>query len=112
MQLARSLGGWQNRGPFPPKDVFTRIKLQHLTVTTVFVLLLARLFGLVDRYSVNVFYGDQWKFDEATLFQKHSWLEIFRWQHGPHRQGLGGIHAMKHLRCWASSPALAWPRSG
>jgi hypothetical protein len=50
-----------------------------------------RLFRLVDHYSVNIFFCDQWKFNEATLFQNHSWLEIFRWQHGPHRQGLGGI---------------------
>jgi len=53
--------------------------------------LVVRLFRLVDRYAVNILFCDQWKFDDATLFQNHSWLEIFRWQHGPHRQGLGGI---------------------
>src|SRR5260370_8579640 len=64
---------------------------QHLAVASAFILLAVRLFRLVEQYSVNILFGDQWQFDEATLFQNHSWLEIFRWQHGPHRQGLGGI---------------------
>lgn len=53
--------------------------------------LAVRLFWIVERYAVNILLGDQWVFDDATLFQKHSLLQIFRWQHGPHRQGLGGI---------------------
>ncbi len=36
-----------------------------------------RLFHFIDRYAVN------------TLFWDHSWWELFTWQHGPHRQGLG-----------------------
>ena len=28
---------------------------------------------------------------DSTLLEQHSWWEIFRWQYGPHRQGLGGI---------------------
>jgi hypothetical protein len=60
-------------------------------VAAVFVALSIRLFIIVYRYSVNIFFGDQWKFNDATLFQNHSFLEIFRWQHGPHRQGLGGL---------------------
>src|ERR1051326_4374068 len=52
-----------------------------------------RLFTLISRYAVNVFFMDQWDFNEATLFQKHSLWEMFSWQHGPHRQGLGAILA-------------------
>jgi hypothetical protein len=57
----------------------------------VFVALSIRLFLIVNRYSVDIFFGDHWDFEDATLFQKHTWLEIIRWQHGPHRQGLGGL---------------------
>jgi hypothetical protein len=67
------------------------MRLQHLAVASAFIVLALRLFRLVDHYAVNIFFGDQWQFNDATLFQDHSWLEIFRWQHGPHRQGLGGI---------------------
>jgi len=63
----------------------------HLAVSTVGVLCAARLIHLVELYSVNIFFGDQWQFDEATIFQPHSLIEIFRWQHGPHRQGVGGV---------------------
>jgi len=53
--------------------------------------LAGRLFLIVKSYSVNILYHDQWVFDDATIFQSHSLLEIFRWQHGPHRLGVGGV---------------------
>jgi hypothetical protein len=54
-------------------------------------LLAARLFRLVHRYAVNIFFWDQWDFYNATLFEHHSLWQMFRWQHGPHRQGVGAI---------------------
>ncbi len=51
----------------------------------------ARIFVLISRYAVNIFFWDQWNFDDATLFQKHSLWQMFAWQHGPHRQGLGAL---------------------
>jgi hypothetical protein len=62
-----------------------------LAVSTVGILCAVRLIYLADRYSVNIFFGDQWQFDEATVFQTHSLIEVFRWQHGPHRQGVGAV---------------------
>lgn len=59
-----------------------------------FVLLAARLFLLVSRNAINIFYNDQWDFYDATLFQKHPLWEIFRWQYGPHRLGLGPLVSM------------------
>jgi len=53
--------------------------------------LFARLLVFVSHYAVNIFFMDQWDINEATLFQKHSLWEMFRWQQGPHRQGLGAI---------------------
>lgn len=55
------------------------------------IALAARLLTLISRYAANVFFMDQWDFNDATLFQPHSLWEMFRWQHGPHRQGLGAV---------------------
>src|SRR5713101_806490 len=62
-----------------------------LVVGLVFFLYAARLFRLISRYAVNIFFSDQWDFNNATLFQKHSIWQMFAWQHGPHRQGLGAL---------------------
>lgn len=51
----------------------------------------ARMFRLISRYAVNVFFADQWDFNNATLFEKHSLWQAFDSQHGPHRQGLGAL---------------------
>jgi hypothetical protein len=64
---------------------------RHIFVFGVSLLLVVRLFRLVSHYAVNIFFSDQWDFDDATLFQKHTLWEMFRWQHGPHRQGLGAV---------------------
>ena len=60
-------------------------------VFSVSLFLAVRLFRQVSRYAVNIFFSDQWDFNDATLFQKHTLWEMFRWQHGPHRQGLGAL---------------------
>ena len=73
-----------------------------LFVLATTALLAARLFRLVDRYAVNIFFWDQWDFNNATLFQNHSLWEMFRWQHGPHRQGAGAIVS------WLIEPWFRW----
>lgn len=60
-------------------------------IVAAFVFGVIRVFTLVQLYAVNVISKDGWMYEDATLFQQHSWLEIFRWQHGPHRLGLGAI---------------------
>jgi hypothetical protein len=65
-------------------------------------LVAARLFRLVNRYAVNILFWDQWDFSNATLFQKHSLWQMFRWQHGPHRQGVGAIVS------WLIEPMFRW----
>jgi hypothetical protein len=59
------------------------------------------IFYFIDRYSVDVPFWDQWNFYSA-FFQQHSLWEIFTWQHGPHRQGLGFflIWAINELTGW------------
>jgi hypothetical protein len=49
------------------------------------------MFWLISLYAVNIFFADQWAFNDATLFQKHSLWQMFAWQHGPHRQGVGAL---------------------
>jgi hypothetical protein len=80
----------------PPQDSSLRhreSRWQGFVVLAIVFALAGRLFLLISRYAVNIFFMDQWDFNEATLFQKHSLWEMFRWQHGPHRQGLGAIVA-------------------
>jgi len=62
-------------------------------VAIVFAALAFRLFRLTAQYAVNIFFWDQWDFNDAALFGRRSVWGIFRFQHGPHRQGLGGLLA-------------------
>jgi hypothetical protein len=65
--------------------------LPHFLVSATYLLLGVRFFALISQYAVNILFWDQWDFDDATLFQHHSILEMFRWEHAPHRQGLGAL---------------------
>lgn len=62
-----------------------------LVVAAAFVFYAARMFLLISRHAVNIFFWDQWAFNDATLFQQHSLWQMFAWQHGPHRLGLGAL---------------------
>jgi hypothetical protein len=59
-------------------------------LVSAFIVLTARLAWFVDRYAVNVFFWDQWDFLHG-LFAGADWWALFRWQHGPQRQGLGNL---------------------
>ena len=52
-----------------------------------FGLLCGRLFGLIDRYSVNVLFWDQWDLFDPIFEHASAW-ELFRFRFGPHRQGI------------------------
>ena len=62
---------------------------------------LIRLVMLVDRFTIDVPYWDQWTFYQAD-FAPHTAWERFTWQHGPHRQGLGAplTAAVNQLSGW------------
>ncbi len=60
-------------------------------VGLVFVVLAVRFFTLISTYAVNIFFVDQWDFNNATLFQHHSLWQMFDWQHGPPRLGVGAL---------------------
>ncbi len=52
--------------------------------------LLLRLLVFVRRFSIDLVYWDQWGFLDP-FFRQASLLEAFRWQHGPHRQGVASL---------------------
>lgn len=102
-----------NRQPetLSPTHEHAAIKRNAVPWPLLFVLLstalvAARLFRLVNRYAVNILFWDQWDFSNATLFQQHSLWQMFRWQHGPHRQGVGAIVA------WLIEPMFRWNSRG
>ena len=64
-----------------------------VAVWIVFLFYAARFFHLISHWAVNIFFWDEWDVTNATLFQHHSLWEIFTWQIGPQREGLGGVFA-------------------
>jgi hypothetical protein len=60
-----------------------------LAVAAIAAALGTRFFLMIRKYSVNIFFMDQWDFLNAFFQQKTSVLNLFRWQHGPHREGVG-----------------------
>ncbi|MGE0127062.1 MAG: hypothetical protein AB7U82_03065 [Blastocatellales bacterium] len=75
--------------------------LRSLFPPLIFLLLSVRLFTLIHNHAVNILYWDQWDYYQP-MFSGASWLELFRWQYGAHRQGLGFIltRAIAELTGW------------
>jgi hypothetical protein len=63
-------------------------RLPVIVVSTVLLATACRLVLAVWRYSVNLIFWDQWDF-YTPLFNHASLWQIFTWQHGPHREGIG-----------------------
>ena len=66
----------------------TRVSPWLVVAATVFMAI--RLADFVNRYTVNIVYWDQWDFLQG-LFDGSGLWTLFRWQHGPQRQGLGNL---------------------
>src|SRR5262245_4694009 len=97
-RLAQMRSTWNSSwlGTQFDSPTFTRI-----IVTLAFVVLGLRLFRFIDTYAVNIFFWDQWDF-LTGFFEGRGWWELFTWQHGPHRQGLGNliIYVLYNLSDW------------
>ena len=68
------------------------MELQRIRWTPIFLSLVTaglaiRLLALIDAHAVDLLYYDQLDFYEAFKGDPDIW-RVFRWQHGPHRQGL------------------------
>jgi hypothetical protein len=79
----------------PPVSASPSTKLQRhqslygaLLVWVVVATLVLRFCWVVSRYSVNLFFFDEWDV-YAGLFRGWPWWRFFLQEHGPHRQGLG-----------------------
>jgi hypothetical protein len=79
-----------------------------IVVIATFAVCLARLARLVKLGAVNVPFGDQWDF-LLPLFRGEGAWSMFVQQHGPHRQGAGGIlqWSLYRLTAW-DVRAEAW----
>lgn len=91
------LGASQMKEPFMKQSLVTakshtRILGKNFSVllflAVVSGLLIVRLFDFISRYAVNILYSDQWYF-YTPFFHDHNLWQVFSWQHGPHRQGIG-----------------------
>jgi hypothetical protein len=68
-------------------------RLENLAPAVVFafaLILTITFFNFIYRNSVNIMFWDQWDFYNP-LFNSDNLWEMFRFQHGPHRQGVGLI---------------------
>lgn len=59
-------------------------------VALIFLALAIGLFAFVDHYAINLLYWDQWDFFNGLFEGADPWT-LFRWQHGPQRQGVGNL---------------------
>jgi hypothetical protein len=56
--------------------------------------LIVRLYWIIFKYAVNLFFFDEWDI-YTPLFEGWHWWRIFVAQHGPHREGLGVVVVAK-----------------
>lgn len=66
-------------------------------------LLIWRLFSFISRYAVNILFYDQFAFYSPIFDYKNLW-QVFSWQHGPHREGIGLVVTaiLAHATNWNS----------
>lgn len=65
--------------------------LPLFAIASVIALLGVRFFLIISRYAVNVFFDDQWDYLSPFFHHQAGIIELFFWQHGPHREGIGLI---------------------
>jgi hypothetical protein len=65
--------------------------LPALAVITAVVVLGIRFFTFISDYAVNVLFYDQWDFLSLFFKGNPGSAQLFLYQHGPHREGLGLI---------------------
>jgi hypothetical protein len=63
----------------------------ELAIVVVIVILGTRFFLIIWKYSINVFFFDQWSYLTPFFLHQPGFAELFFLQHGPHREGIGLI---------------------
>ncbi len=64
-----------------------------------------RLLHFIHRNAVNLLFMDQWDFYGGLFHSRGTW-DLFRWQHGPHRMGLG-LLIIRAVAAWSQWDARA-----
>jgi hypothetical protein len=72
------------------RSMWASSRVTSWLVAGVFLFLAVRLALFVSRYTVNIIFWDQWDFLQGLFDGADAWT-LFRWQHGPQRQGLGNL---------------------
>ncbi len=95
-----------------PTPVVVRFPVALLAAAVVYVLLAARQHAFTVRHAVDVMFWDTWELYDP-MFDGNGWWASFDQQHGPHRQGLGGLlmRAMAARSRWDSRDdalAVSW----
>jgi len=67
----------------------TRFTGPVLIIAAVSAVLGTRFFLVIWKYSINVFFYDQWEYLTPFFRHQSSFAELFFLQHGPHREGIG-----------------------
>jgi len=67
----------------------SRNLLPLLSILAVTAVLSLRFFGVIRKYSVNCFFMDQWGYLAPFFRGRPGFAELFLYQHGPHREGIG-----------------------
>ncbi len=82
-----------------------RLSSRHWTAIAILLVVVVttyRHFALIHYHAVNLLYWDQWGFFDPLFIGKR-WWELFRWQHGPWRQGAGILsYWLAELTRWDS----------
>jgi hypothetical protein len=73
-----------------PRMVWIAARVTPWLITAVSLALAIRLAWFVNRYTVNILFWDQWDFLAGLFAGVDPWT-LFRWQHGPQRQGMGNL---------------------
>ena len=73
-----------------PRAAWISSRTTAWIIAAAFVVMAARLALFLNRYTVNIVYWDQWDFLNGLFDGADAWT-LFRWQHGPQRQGIGNL---------------------
>ena len=73
-----------------PRAAWISSRTTAWIIAVAFVVMAARLALFLNRYTVNIIYWDQWDFLNGLFDGADAWT-LFRWQHGPQRQGIGNL---------------------
>ena len=85
----------------PPRFVIRKFIKPQYAIGLVLIILSIRMIAFTQQFAINMMFWDQWDFYNP-LFAEQGPIAAFRYQHGVHRQGVGGIliYITAHLSGW------------